>query len=340
MLGPERSRQLNEPLSPQDKQRISDFYGVSSASSWRRNPRGLVNVGYEIGDNFFLTLYGRRTQDQIEACAEVANAMRDSIPIARPTKGQMRYALQLDKGSTLLAHRLPGRHYVGIAHTQKDPIPLDLHATLATFFWQVQEELSAVPDSLKARLAVLGVMNVDDWVEKVPNIATPLLRFAPVEGIPEFKYPDLIHDDLERQNILSVGNAVTGLVDLDSIRTGDVLYEYGHFLFNNVLCDPNVNTAILTIYIDELLKAGRINPIDLQSLYGHIYQFAISDAIEFNAISSDPVSSQHRMINMSLLIQQYERALSVASDYFNNGHIRQDAKASIGLQLDESISDV
>ncbi len=320
MLSPEVSRQLNEPLSFQEKQTISDFYGVDLSDPWKRNPRGLVNVGYEIGDDFFLTLYGRRTQDQIEACAEVANDMQVSIPITRPVIGQMGYTLQLDIGTTLLTPRLLGRHYVGIAHTQKEPIPLDLHISLAAFFWQVQEGLSAAPDSLKKRLAVPGVMNVVDWIERIPEIAIPLLRYAPTEEIPTFEHPNLIHDDLERQNILSVGNTVTGLVDLDSIRTGDVLYEYGHFLFNNVLCDSNVNTAVLSIYIDEFLKAGRMNPIDLASLYSHIYQFVISDIIEFDDISSNPFLPQHRMIDMDLLIQQYEQALSVASDFFNNGH--------------------
>lgn len=323
MPNPEVSRQLNEPFSAQERQRISNFYGVCLPDSWKRNSRGLVNVSYEIGNTFFLAFHRRKTQDQVEACAEVATDLQASIPITRPVKGKTGYTLQTAVGITLLTPRLPGRHYVGIAHTQKSPIPLDLHTSLAAFFWQAQEGLSAVPEALKARLAVPGVMNIEDWAERIPVVATPLLKYAPAGEIPAFKYPDLIHDDLERQNILSTGNLITGVVDLDSIRTGDVLYEYGHFLFNNVLCDPNVNTSVLAIYIDEFLKAGRINPRDLSALCSHIYQFAISDVIVFNDLSSNPISPQHRIIDMDLLVQQYERALSVASNFFNNGRFHK-----------------
>ena len=319
MPSSEVSQQLNEPLSVQEKQRISNFYEVNLPDPWRINPRGLVNVGYVIGANFFLALHVGRPQDQIEACAEVANDMEASIPIVRPVKGQTGYTLQTTAGATLLTPRLPGKHYVGIAHTQKEPIPYDLHATLATFFWQFQDELSATSKELKNRLKVHGVMRIEDWKERIPEIADPLKKYAP-EEFPPFKYFDLVHDDLERQNILSVGNKITGVVDLDSIRMGDVLYEYGHFLFNNVLCDPNVNSSILSIYIAELCNARRIKPEDRSLLYSHIYQYAISDIIDFQDLKPSLTLPQHRMIDMDLLVQQYERALSVASDFFNNNH--------------------
>ncbi|MDO8610901.1 MAG: aminoglycoside phosphotransferase family protein [bacterium] len=322
MPNPEISQQLNEPLSVQERQRISTFYALSLSDQWKRNSRGLVNVNYEIGNAFFLALHGRKTQDQLEACAEIANNMQIFIPVARPVKGkcQTGYTLQTDtKKHTLLTPRLLGKHYVDIAHTQKEPIPLDLHKSLATFYWQFQDELSTTSKELKDRLKAPGVMRIEDWKDRIPEIAAPLKKYSP-EEFPPFKYFDLVHDDLERQNILSVGNKVTGIVDLDSIRMGDVLYEYGHFLFNNVLCDPSVDSSILSIYITELCNARRIKPEDRSSLYNHIYQYAISDIIDFNDLKSNLTLPQHKMIDMDLLVQQYERALSVASDFFNNGH--------------------
>lgn len=152
----------------------------------------------------------------------------------------------------------------------------------------------------------------------LPDIAKPLGKYAPEEDVPQFTYPDLIHDDMERQNILSVDNAITGLVDLDSIRLGDKLYEYGHFMFNFVFCDPKADFATAALYIDELINAGMVNPKDIYSLYSYIYQFAISDVVDFQDLTQNPVLMQHAMIDMNLLVHQYDHALSFASNFFRS----------------------
>jgi len=187
---------------------------------------------------------------------------------------------------------------------------------LAVFFWEFQKRLSAVSHELKTRLESYSVMNIGEVPQQLPEIVEPLMRHTINEDTPNFTYPDLIYDDLERQNLLSIDHTITGLVDLDSIRTGDILYEFGHFLFNFVLCDPEADYSIIDLYIDELIKAGVIDPQDVPAVYGHIFRFAISDVMEFQQLSQNPIRQQYRMIDMKLLIQQYDQALTLASSFF------------------------
>ncbi len=299
-----------------DQQRICQYYGISPIDVWVKNPRGLVNLSFELDDRFFLTFHSRRTQDQLEAIGEIANNIGQDVPIARPVLGQEGYSLLVNNNFVMLTPRLPGDHYVGIAHTEKYPIPLNYHQSLASFFWQVQTRLSATNSDLKARLEFPSVTNIGDIPDLLPDVVQPLLKYSPEKDQPAFSYPDLIHDDLERQNILNVGNKVTGLTDLDSLRTGDVLYEFGHFMFNFVFCDPDAKPSTAAKYIDKLIIAGTINPRDISSLYDHIYQFTISDVIEFHNLHKKPTQKQHRLIDMDLLIHQYDKALSFASSFF------------------------
>jgi len=98
-----------------------------------------------------------------------------------------------------------------------------LHRSYAKFFWGLQVRLSAVSEKLKKILSTPSVMNTGEFPPEIPEEAQPLLKYANGENYAEFKYKDLIYDDMERQNILSVDDRITGLVDLDSIRTGDIL---------------------------------------------------------------------------------------------------------------------
>src|SRR3989338_6595378 len=109
MASPEVRRQFSETLSFQEMQKkIREFYGKSLPDPWEKNDRGLSNVGYKIGNDYFLTLHKPGNKD-LEAIAKVANAMISSIPIARPVEGQTGYTLEVDTESTLLTPRLPGK---------------------------------------------------------------------------------------------------------------------------------------------------------------------------------------------------------------------------------------
>src|SRR5690348_2128335 len=122
-------------LSAEDAAIVSEFYALGPVDGWQPNPRGLINVGYEIPDRFFLTIYTGRMAGELEAVAAVANGMPETIPIARPIPGRSGYAAELEAGHALLTPYLPGDHYVGVRHTDKRPIPDHMHRVFASFFW-------------------------------------------------------------------------------------------------------------------------------------------------------------------------------------------------------------
>lgn len=303
-------------LLDEDKQSICDYYEIDPVNKWSQNNQGLVNITYELDDEYFLTIHAQKIREQVEAIGIIANEMENSIPITKPAKGKNGYSLKLNDGYTLLNPRLQGMHYVGIAHTNKYPIPLELHRSFAKFFWELQVKLSAVSQEIKKVLEASSVMNTGTFPPQIPNMAHPLMKYSKGENNADFKYKDLIHDDMERQNILSIDNEITGLVDLDSLRSGDILYEFGHFLFNFVLCDPDADLTIIELYINEVIKAGIIKPKDLPSLYRCIFQFAISDIFEFERLSLNQTLKQHKDINLKLLVKQYDVALSLAAEFF------------------------
>lgn len=304
-------------LSNDDVFVVCEFYGIRAPKRCIQNGRGLVNSVYEFDEAFFLGVYRRRTRDQLEAIADVACDMDDAIPMPKPIKGSGGYSFQIASGFTLLTPRLPGVHYVGVAHTEKEPIPTEMHRSLAAFFWELQKRLSAVSQELKMKLESSSVMNIGEMPTQLPQIVRFFERYAGNGDLPKFRYPDLIHDDLERQNILSRNGKITGLVDLDSLRTGDILYEFGHFLFNFVLCDPGADFSVIDLYINELVKAGIIEHRDIPALYGHIFSFVVSDVIEFQQLSENPIRERYANIDMGLLLKQYDRALALASAYFS-----------------------
>ena len=295
------------------------YYDLPYTDNWRRNTRGLVNESYEINGRYFLTIYRKRIHDEVEAVAAIANQIGDIVPIAQPKLGASGYALHMERGSALLCPKLPGRHYVGTAHTEKYPIPEKLHRSFATFFWQLQRQLSSISPQLKRRLSSAPTIKIGDIPEKLPDSTRPLIRHAPKDDIPDFRYPDLIHDDMERQNILSVRTKITGIVDLDSIHTGDIFHEFAHFLFNIALCDPDARKATIDIYINELIQAGCIVSKDIPLLHAYVYRFAISDVIDFEGLTLRPQYGQHTMIDLPLLVEQYDRALALSSDFFRHG---------------------
>jgi len=318
MVSPE-AKPVGLPLALSEIVRAATvrYYDIGEVSRWRNNTRGLVNRSFEIDNRFFLTIYKNRTREELEADAQIANNMDTAIPIARPKRGREGYSLQTLDGPILLTPKLPGIHFVGTKHTDKHPIPEALHSSLATFYWRLQEGLSSAPDDLKAQLTNASRETIGKMPERIPEIAKPLEKYAPFQGIPAFKYPDLIHDDLERQNILSVDGEITGVVDLDSIRSGDILYEFGHFLFNNVFCDPQATRSTAMFYIDTLKKAGIIRLEDIPSIYGHIYRFAVSDIVDFEDLRQNFRGNPDDIIDIKLLVKQYERALGFAADVFD-----------------------
>lgn len=275
-------------LSNKDKADVTSFYPTGTVKCWEKNVRGLVNRNYELDKRFFLTIFRKRTADQLEAVAQMTHLTPTSIPLTRPIKGNNGHVLPLTSGPALLTPRLTGEHYLGHSHADKYPIPLELHRFLARFFWDFQSAISETPHELKGQLP-------SSWKTDLP-----------------LHYPDIVHGDLERQNFLCSQGMVTGVVDLDAFRQGDVLYEFSHFLFNSVFCDPEYTSSKVDIYFNELVKVGRIDEVHLPMVYWYITDFSAKDFSGFIELSGS------HEIDLKAILAHYTKALHLATNFFHN----------------------
>lgn len=291
-------------LSTQEKEAITCFYSLDKGLSWTPNQRGLINLTYEIGETSFLTIFKQKNSDQLETLGQMIEHIPTDIPIARPRKGASGYTLNLNSGKTLLTNRLAGMHYVGLDHSDKIPIPHQLHKELAAFFWKLQAALSTANRAVDINVPQKSGHST---VQYIPEVLKPFSVDYPTN---EEYYPDLVHGDLERQNILSEGNKVTGVVDLDAIRHGDILAEFSHFLFNHVFCDPEANENTADIYINELVKSGCIQSAHIPLIYRYVFQFSVNDILGFIEVSKE------KPVDLSALVNHYKQALLLASTFF------------------------
>jgi hypothetical protein len=275
-------------LSNKDKEAVTCFYSAGSVERWERNPRGLVNINYELDERFFLTIFRKRTSEQLDAIAKMTHLVPKPIPLARPVAGESGYVLKLPTGSALLTPRLRGEHYLGHSHADKHPITLELHRFLACFFWDFQAALSETPHELKGQLP-------SSWKTDIP-----------------LHYPDAVHGDFERQNLLCSQDKVTGVVDLDAFRQGDVLYEFSHFLFNFVFCDPEYTPSKVAVYFNELVKAGKIDDEHLRLVQTYMTDFSVKDLSGFVELSGS------HEIDLAAILGHYTKALHLASNFFRS----------------------
>lgn len=307
-----------EILTQPEVQMLSEAYRIGPIDDWQTNSRGTTNATFELGSEFFVTVFSRRSADELELLAETANELPETVPIARPLYGDHGYSVSLEAGPVLLTPRLHGEHYVGASQIEKRIIPVELHRPLARFFWDLQRGLSAAPDARKQALQNPHAVHKIEIPEVLPESLKPLTNHAPAGYEPTTipAYPDLVHDDLERQNILLLGSRVTGLVDLDSLMSGDILYEFGHFLFNSVFCDPAATLDTPIIYLEELEKAGMIASADISALHSSIYRFVLYDMFETQEIAQRYQRSNESSAALVQWVAHYEKGLLLAKRFF------------------------
>ncbi|MFI5270964.1 MAG: phosphotransferase [Candidatus Saccharimonadales bacterium] len=307
-------------LSSAEIQRVSSNYAIDPIGPVGVNQQGITNETIELGNEHFLTIFKWRDTTELEAIAYAANSLSPDVPLVRPIMGENGYVFETDGGPALLTPRIAGKHYVGINQLDKKPIPSEIHPSLARSFWALQLGLSDVPENVKRVL--LPAREIPDQHSRtdLPDYVQPLLRLKPSD-LSRYHMPvygDLVHDDMERQNVLSVGSEVTGIVDLDSLMVGDVLYQFGHFVFNFAFCDPNADLETADPYLEELEKAEVILPKDVPAIYPHIYDFVLNDLAEIEILKAHSGLDDERAIDLEALCLQYQDALNLARRFFNH----------------------
>ena len=295
----------NETLSA-----ISSYYQIGPIDHVQSENRGLINETHVLNGAYFLTVFGDRSEPELETVAEIAQGLPDDIPITRPVRGKNGYSLEVGDTRALLMPRLPGIHHVGLIHTDKHIIATELHTTLASFYWRLQQGLCSVPQEQKNVLKAPSRIIKGVIPQEIPEIAKPITDYETENNPPIRSYADLIHDDMERQNILSEGSKITGVVDLDSIHEGDILYEFSHFMFNMVFCDPRANSQVAVQYIDALEEARIIDPHDIPTIYAYMYRFALSDVADFEDLWTNSNVTE-RLPRLDVLVSQYAQAFHI-----------------------------
>jgi hypothetical protein len=135
---------------------VSNFYSIGQITEAQPNLRGLTNTTYEIDHSYFITVYHERSSEELESLAEVVASIPPGIPLARPIQGEHGYTFMTGGRPALLTAKLPGVHFVGVAQSDKKPIPQQLHPAFAKMFWTLQAGLTGLPGDQKAHLVPYG----------------------------------------------------------------------------------------------------------------------------------------------------------------------------------------
>lgn len=296
---------------------VAEQYSVRLPSHITGDTRGAVNKTFFLGREYVLTIFQNRKPDEVIAISEIVR--RDSSGLLPKIVGSNKGPISFVSGKpAILWHRINGRHYVGVDHSRKRPIPSIVHAEIARSYWALHSSLAKSQHIGKC----LGEMSYVDVMRSAqetykPNVLPQLLQkdfvadYLETTHLP-LKYKALVHSDMERHNLLhgKSGN-IAGIVDVDSILTGDLLFEYAHLMMNQVFTDPSYKASDADLYINALIDAKMIDNEDVSLLPSMVRLFAAEDILYYHQ------NDRSQKTNLSLLVKIYEQGLVRASDFFS-----------------------
>lgn len=289
----------------------AEYYGITTVENIIQNTRGLVNVTLEYG-NFFITIFGKKQAAELEAIAEMLNGIE--VPITKPLRGDNGYVFQFGDLPCLATRRIKGSHYVDVKHEKKHPLPKNAHREIARVFWNLHKQLPRAMASASKRGMAIDRDGCRDVLQRKGIKEAWQKLKEHTDGCQQYDqyYPHIVHSDMERQNVLFLNNKVSGIVDIDAIREGDILFEFSHFLFNFVCCDPCASAETMDFYLEEAIKAGVITESDLVKIHFFICEFSVNDILSFLEVE------EHRPIDISALINHYVSAVNFSKKYFRH----------------------
>jgi Ser/Thr protein kinase RdoA (MazF antagonist) len=297
-------------------ERLSELYDLALPDAIQGDQRGAVNQTLFVGDDFVLTIFRNRTFEQVELIGAITQ-QDDSNLLPQPIQSKNGLVSEIDGKPAILWKRIHGSHYVGTDHSDKLPLSDIGHQEVASAFWRLHSSLSKHSNEADR----LGVMDYGSFMieaqDKVKIAALPdfmhrgfVLDYLASEPLPQ-KYPALVHTDMERHNILhDTSGHVTGIVDVDAIMSGDLLFEYAHVMMNYLFTDPDYAPSKADWYIEAMMDAGRIQSKDFILLPKVIRSFAAEDLFYYlhNDVS--------RKTDLERLSQIYEVGVQRMDSYF------------------------
>ena len=117
-------------------QRLENFYGLRPVSNIIQNMRGLINITLMIGDHYVLTAFRQKGQEEVRNLVDLLNSMPE-VPLPNPVEGREGYILILNNLPIVITERIEGKHYIGLDHARKEPMPKKAHHNAAKIFWEI-----------------------------------------------------------------------------------------------------------------------------------------------------------------------------------------------------------
>lgn len=295
-------------------------YGLSPDIEIRSDKRGMMNNTLYIGDKNVMTIFSNRTLEQVKLISDIiSDDTSGFLPeIVKTKSGNIPV---IDNRPALMWPLYRGHHYVGWDHSDKFSIPEAGHLYISQAFWSVHQSLSRYADIAGTRLGSVNYL-------PAPETGEPIIEFS---DLPDFlqnghiveylqaktlplKYPSLVHHDMERQNFLmDEEGIVLKIVDADSLKRGDILFEYSRCMMNFMFSDPAYKPIYPDYYMSAMLHAGMINPDDIKEIPHLIRAFVAKDLLDYCRYESDPPKT-----NLSQLAGIYDKCLRRVDDYFSD----------------------
>ena len=301
------------------REELLDAYDLDPAVEIRQDRRGMINETWFVGENCVLTIFRLRPEPQVHIIVDLVQ--RDPTELfPHVVNARCGPTARIDGKPAVMWRRIKGKHYVGRDHGDKEPITEMGHISIAESFWKLHSYLNENA-TFGPRLGQMV------YAGRTPNAPADLaLRDLPVflhkPYIAEYletvelplKYPTLLHRDFERQNLLHLKSGkVSGIVDVDSLMEGDLLFEYGHAMMNFVFSDPAYTTRYADHYIDAMLQHGLIHQEDIALMPRLIRSFAAKDLVDYHRYDENPPKTD--LARLSVI---YETALNRMQSFFED----------------------
>lgn len=293
-------------------------YGISPATTLRRDQFGMINESWFVGDDLVMTIFLQRPLLEVELICGLVNGDTSGL-LPRILAGDQGPATIVRGKVGVMWRRTPGEHFVGPDHSEKSSIPESAHQSIAESFWVLHgylagqrttgERLGQVNYAVSRALNDSGISFSQlpaclhkDYI--ADYLKTPVLAL---------RYPTLVHQDFERENVLHARDGkVTGVVDTDSLRMGDLLFEYVRCMMNFAFTDPEYQSSHLDYYMAALKRTGMIRLQDIALVPDLLRSFAAMDLISYYLFD------RLHKTNLSRLSSIYDSGLARADKYFSS----------------------
>lgn len=302
------------------RQELCEKYGLQDDIKIKPDNRGMINSTFFIGEERVLTIFLNRSGNQVDLIAEIVRNDKSGLmpPIIESSFGPV---IVIDNSPAIMWQRIDGKHFVRRDHSDKVAIPEEGHISIAQSFWSLHATLGRHTDQIGTKLGQVHYLPASESeypaieFSELPDFLQTglIIEYLQAETLP-LKYPSLVHHDMERQNFLhDEKGIVTGIVDADSFKRGDVLFEYCRCMMNFMFSDPDYKPAYADHYMRALIESSVINAEDVKVIPELIRAFVAKDLLDYCRYESNPPKT-----NLSQLTAIYDKCLVHVEAYFSS----------------------